>query len=151
MERPSRNFQPSSSNRKLQAIFASANRYFTENRLYDIFLGTACLPSQEGRRFFTFKRIRMSNYNNNNITFSLWMSIPPPPPPTEDVHAPFVFYVLVICFNDIDCIDYYLFQKKKLGKKMLPSTLDPRQKDRLRVCEPKIYFLHFVRGGRRLC
>ena len=44
------------------------------------------------------------------------------------VHAPFVFYILVICFNDIDCIDYYLFKKKKkkkkLGKKMLPSTLD---------------------------
>ena len=52
-------------------------------------------------------------------------------PPPEDVHAPFVFYVLVICFNDIDCIDYYLFQKKKFGKKMLPSTLHPRQKDRL--------------------
>ena len=29
--------------------------------------------------------------------------------------------------QDIDCIDYYLFQKKNFGKKkMLPSTLDPR-------------------------
>ena len=31
MERSSRNFQPSSSNRKFQAILASPNRYFTEN------------------------------------------------------------------------------------------------------------------------
>ena len=31
MERSSRNFQPSSSCRKLQAIFASPNRYFPEN------------------------------------------------------------------------------------------------------------------------
>ena len=44
----------------------------------------------------------------------------------EDVHAPFVFKILLICFNDIDCIDYYLFQKEKLGKKMLPSTWYPR-------------------------
>ena len=42
----------------------------------------------------------------------------------EDVHAPFVFKILLICFNDIDCIDYYLFQKKKIGKKNV--TLDPR-------------------------
>ena len=40
------------------------------------------------------------------------------------VHGPFAFYILLICFNDIDYIDYYLFQKKKFGKKMLPSTLD---------------------------
>ena len=31
MERPSRNFQLLSDNRKFQAIFASPNRYFTEN------------------------------------------------------------------------------------------------------------------------
>ena len=31
MERPSRNFQLLSGNRKFQAIFASPNRYFTEN------------------------------------------------------------------------------------------------------------------------
>ena len=31
MERSSRNFQPSSSNRKFQAIFPPPNRYFTEN------------------------------------------------------------------------------------------------------------------------
>ena len=44
MERPSRKIYPSSSNRKLQAIFASPNRYFTENsswvplpKRYDIF------------------------------------------------------------------------------------------------------------------
>ena len=42
----------------------------------------------------------------------------------EDVHAPFVFKILLICFNDIDCIDYYLFQKNILEKKLLPSTLD---------------------------
>ena len=33
--------------------------------LYGIFLGTTCLPSQEGRRFFTLKRIRMSTYYFN--------------------------------------------------------------------------------------
>ena len=31
MERSSRNFQPSSSNRKFQAVFTSSNRHFTEN------------------------------------------------------------------------------------------------------------------------
>ena len=31
MERSSRNFQSSSNDRKFQAIFASLNRYFTEN------------------------------------------------------------------------------------------------------------------------
>ena len=58
-------------------------------------------------------------------------------------HAPFFFLILLICVNDIDCIDhYYLFKKKKLEKNvtldprhgtlaldMEPSTLD--QKDRL--------------------
>ena len=29
-------------------------------------------------------------------------------------------------FNDIDCIDYYLFQKKKFEKKNV--TLDPRHR-----------------------
>ena len=57
----------------------------------------------------------------------------------EDVHAPFVFKILLICFNDIDCIDYYLFQKNILEKKLLPSTRDivpspltwnPRPKER---------------------
>ena len=75
MERPSRKLKLSSSNRKLQAIFASSNRYFTEHsrsvplpKLYDIFLGTTCLPSQEGRRFFIFKRIRMSTHYFNKTT-----------------------------------------------------------------------------------
>ena len=51
-----------------------------------------------------------------------------------------------ICFNDSDCIDYYLFQKKlekknvtldpphgTLALDMEPSTLDPKQKDRLPI------------------
>ena len=52
------------------------------------------------------------------------LSIPPPTQQLEDVHAPFVFEILLFCFNDIDCINYYLFQKKKIGKKNV--TLDPR-------------------------
>ena len=86
--------------------------------------------------------------------------IPSPPPhltqQLEDVRAPFVFFL--ICFNDIDCIDYHLFQNKKKKKKkivtldprhgtlaldMEPSTLDPRQKDRLLLlwgsCQGKLY------------
>ena len=40
----------------------------------------------------------------------------------EDVHPSFVF---LNSSYDIDCIDYYLFQKIKIWKKkMLPSTLD---------------------------
>ena len=58
-------------------------------------------------------------------SFSLFH--PPIPSPSsteqlEDVHAPFVFLILLICFND--CIDYYLVQKNKIGKKNV--TLDPR-------------------------
>ena len=112
MERPSRNFQPSSSNRKLQAIFASPNRYFTENsrwvllpKLYDIFLGTTCLPSQEGRRFLLLSEFEC--------------------PRTILIKQQHIFPI-----------------KKKLKKKitldmvpstldMEPLTLDPRQKDRL--------------------
>ena len=62
------------------------------------------------------------------------LSIPPPTQQLEDVHAPFVFEILLICFNDIDCIDYYLLQNEKKWKKKnvtldmvpSPSTWNPR-------------------------
>ena len=81
---------------------------FFFNIFLTFFLGTTCLPSQEGRRFFTFKRIGMSTYYFNKTTTittttrhiffmdvpELFSITPPPPPPTqqlEDVHASFVF------------------------------------------------------------
>ena len=85
------------------------------------------------------------NSSKTNWDVPELFSIPPPSPPSppstkqlEDVHAPFVFEILLICFNDIDCIDYYLFQKKKkLEKKCYPRPSTwyprPRQKDRLRA------------------
>ena len=134
------------------------------------FLGTTCLPSQEGRRFFTFKRKRMSTYYFNKTTttttshyFSLWMSRsfslfhPPPPHLTqqlEDVPAPFVFFLSVLMTLIASIIT---FSKINFGKKnvtldprhgtlaldMEPSTLDPRQKDRLLLlwgsCQGKLY------------
>ena len=74
-------------------------------KLYDIFLGTTCLPSQEGRRFFTFKRIRMSTYYFNKTTAT-----------TTTSH--FLY----------GCPAAFLYSNQKfpkiLEKKMLPSTLD---------------------------
>ena len=45
MERSSRNFQPSSSQRKFQAKFASPNRYFTENSRWVPLLNVGKLTS----------------------------------------------------------------------------------------------------------
>ena len=58
------------------------------------------------------------------------------PQQLEDAHAPFFFLILLICVNDIDCIDYYYLFKKQIGEKNVTldprhGTLDPRQKDRL--------------------
>ena len=76
------------------------------------------------------------------------LSIPPPTQQLEDVHAPFVFEILLICFNDTDCIDYYLFQnEKKWKRKMLPPTLDPRQKDRLSNPPGGLFFQALLRRG----
>ena len=152
MERPSRNFQPSSSNRKLQAIFASPNRYFTGNsrsvplpKLYDIFLGTTCLPSQEGRRFFTFKRIRMSTYYFNKRTATTTRShflygcpgaflySPPPPPlphPTTRRCSRAICFIKLFLFVLMTLITSIItFSNKKIGKKKCypqPSTWNPR-------------------------
>ena len=65
-----------------------------------------------------------TNWDVPEFFFIFKPLLPPRTQQLDDVHAPFVFYILLICFNDIDCIDYYHFQKKKLEKKMLPSTLD---------------------------
>ena len=70
---------------------------FFFNIFLTFFLGTTCLPSQEGRRFFTFKRIGMSTYYFNKTTTIttttshflygcpgafLYYTPPPPPNPT---------------------------------------------------------------------
>ena len=71
------------------------------------FLGTSCLPSQKGRRFFAFKRIRISTYYFNQRT-------------TRTTHF--------LCKKiekkiTLDMVPSIL--------DMEPSTFDPRQKDRL--------------------
>ena len=56
---------------RLESIFLSrveGNIFFSI--FLTFFLGTTCLPSQEGRRFFTFKRIGMSTYYFNKTTTS---------------------------------------------------------------------------------
>ena len=65
-------------------------------------------------------------------SFFLFHPLPFPPPPNNQMftrHLFFKFFLFVS--NDVDCIDYNLFQKKKKKLEKKNVTLDPRQKDRL--------------------
>ena len=85
-------------------------------------------------------------------SFSLFHPVPPATQQLEDVHAPFVFFFffeffLFVLMTLIASIITFSKKKKKIKKKgyprhgtlaldMEPSTLDPRQKDRL-LWEPR--------------
>ena len=107
------------------------------------FLGTTCLPSQEARRFFTFKRIRKSTYyikqqqqqQQHHIFFMdvpELFSIPPPQPTTRRcsraiclLNSSFVLMKLIASI--------ITFSKKKFWKKICysrpsPSTWNPRDR-----------------------
>ena len=113
------------------------------------FLGTTCLPSQEGRRFFTFKRIRMSTYYFNKTTATtttshflygypgaFLYSTPPNNYKMFTRHLFFKFFLFVLMTLIASIIT---FSKKKILEKkncyprhgtlaldMEPSTLDKK-------------------------
>ena len=106
-----------------------------------VFLGTICLPSQEGRRFFTFKRIRMSTYYFNSTTTTtttshflygcpgafLYSNLPPNNQKMFTRHLLFKFFLFVLMTLIASIITFY--KKKILEKKKCysrPSTWYPR-------------------------
>ena len=138
---------------------ASPNRYFTENsrsvplpkalssmtffvRAQPVFLHRKGEGSFLLSEFECPRTILIEQQQEHHIFF---MDVPPPlpPPRTRRCSRAIFFLILLICVNDINCIDYYYLFKNKIWKKKCyprPSTwyprprhgtLDPRQKDRL--------------------